>query len=178
MPAPISYIVYGYGGGVILLITDFLTKYLANSQLLFEKPIKTILPFLFFYLTHNTGYHFLFGAIRNQLLWAVSGLVFVVILVFSLSRSILKETLDKGNRIIYTIVLSLAIGALGNVFEILFRGYATDFFIFRPFPWPSNICDQYINGILYIMLPIMIIKSLLDHRKEKASTKTKINPTQ
>jgi lipoprotein signal peptidase len=177
MPAPINYLIYGYGGGVILLIIDFLTKYLANSQLIFEKPVKTIFPFLFFYLTHNIGYHFLFGVIRNQLLWALVGLIFVILLLFSLSRSLLKETLNKGNRIIYTIVLSLTIGTLGNILEILFRGHATDFFIFRPFPWPSNICDQYINGILYIMLPIMIVKSLIDHHKEKAGNKSKINPT-
>jgi len=176
MPAPFRFIIYGYSGGVILLIIDFLTKYLANTQLIFEKPVKTILPFLFLYLTHNTGYHFLFGVIRNQFLWAIGGLVFVVVLIFSLSHSLIKENLDKSNRIIHAVVLSLTIGALGNVFEILCRGYATDFFIFRPFPWPSNICDQYINGILYIMLPILIIKSLLEHRKEKAHDKTKTNP--
>jgi lipoprotein signal peptidase len=60
---------------------------------------------------------------------------------------------------------------MGNVLEILFRGYATDFFIFRPFPWPSNICDQYINAILYIILPVIIIKSIIDHRREKRESK-------
>lgn len=173
MSAPIRYLIYGYSGGVILLIIDFLTKYLANSQLILEKPVKTLFPFLFLYLTHNTGYHFLFGVIRNHLLWAMIGLVFVVILIISISRSLLKEILDKGNRIIYTLVLSLTIGALGNVFEILFRGYATDFFIFRPFPWPSNICDQYINGILYIILPLLIIKSIRDHHQEKTFKQAK-----
>lgn len=162
-----SILSYAFSGGIILLGIDFLTKYIANLLLPFEKTVSTIFSFLVFYRTYNTGYHFLFGPIKNHFIWALTGLIFVTFLIFSLSKSILKENLDRGNRIIYSVILALTIGAMGNVLEILFRGHATDFFIFRPFPWPSNICDQYINGIIYIVLPIIIIKSIIDHRREK-----------
>ncbi len=162
-----SMLSYAFSGGIILLGIDFLSKYIANSRLPFEKTVSTIFSFLFFYRTYNTGYHFLFGPIKNHFIWALTGLIFVSILIFSLSKSILKENLNRGNRIIYSVILALTIGAMGNVLEILFWGRATDFFIFRPFPWPSNICDQYINGIIYIVLPIIIIKSIIDHRREK-----------
>ncbi|MCD6441144.1 MAG: signal peptidase II [Candidatus Marinimicrobia bacterium] len=164
-------LVFAFSAGSVLLIIDFLTKFIANARLPFEKTVSTFLPFLYFYRTHNTGYHFLFGPINNHFIWALAGLFFVSFLIFSLARSLVKDDLDHASRTIYTIILSLTIGAMGNVLEILFRGYATDFFIFRPFPWPSNICDQYINAILYIVLPVIIIKSIIDHRREKRESK-------
>ncbi len=163
------YLIYAAIGGLFLLFIDFITKYLANSRLPFEKLTATFLPFLMLYRTHNTGYHFIFGVIENHFIWALAGLVFVTILLFSLARSIIKDNLDRGHLVIYSVIMSMTIGAIGNVMEILFSGYATDFFIFKPFPWPSNLCDQYINGILYIILPITIIKSIIDHRRQKAA---------
>ena len=158
--------------GTGLLIIDFLTKQLANRRLPFEKVQQTFLPFLNFYRTHNTGYHFIFGSINNHFIWALVGLVFVIILIASLIHSLIKEDLDRFNFIVYSAILSLTIGATGNVLEILFAGFATDFFIFKPFPWPSNLCDQYINGILYIALPVIIIKSIIGHLKSKQNKKT------
>jgi lipoprotein signal peptidase len=165
----LTHLIYAIGGGFILLAIDFITKLLANAQLPFEKVTSTFLPFLMLYRTHNTGYHFIFGIIDNHFVWALTGLVFVIIIIVSLARSLIKDELDRGQRIIYMVILSLTIGAMGNVIEILAAGHATDFFIFKPFPWPSNLCDQYINGILYIILPIMIIKSIIDHRRQKAA---------
>jgi len=160
-------LLYSVSSGIVLLILDFLSKYFANTKLPFEKIQETFLPFLVFYRTHNTGYHFLFGSIDNHFLWALAGLVFVTVLIASLIHSLIKEDLDRINFTIYAAILSLTIGATGNVLEILIAGHATDFFIFRPFPWPSNLCDQYINGILYIALPVIIIKSIIEHFRHK-----------
>ncbi|MCK9484414.1 MAG: signal peptidase II [Candidatus Marinimicrobia bacterium] len=153
--------------GAILLGIDFLTKGIANLNLPFQESVDTSLPFLSWFLTHNTGYHFIFGSISNQRIWAWLGIVLVVILGISLSRNLLKEKSSRFNRIILTAILSLIIGAAGNVIEVLIKGRATDFFVFHPFPWPSNLCDQYINAIIYIMLPITIIKSIIDWRQSK-----------
>ncbi|MBN2600525.1 MAG: signal peptidase II [Candidatus Marinimicrobia bacterium] len=160
-------ILYSIGSGIVLLCIDFLSKFIANARLPFEKVQDTFLPFLVFYRTHNTGYHFLFGPINNHFLWALSGLIFVSALIASLIHSLVKENLDRINFTVYAAILALTIGATGNVLEILFAGHATDFFIFRPFPWPSNFCDQYINGILYITLPVIIIKSLIERIRHK-----------
>lgn len=160
-------LIYSVSSGGVLLILDFLSKYIANNRLPFEKIQETFLPFLVFYRTHNTGYHFLFGPIDNHFLWALAGLVFVTVLIASLIHSLIKENLDRINFGVYAAILSLTIGATGNVLEILIASHATDFFIFRPFPWPSNLCDQYINGILYIALPVIIIKSIIEHFRHK-----------
>ncbi len=161
-PLFISYLV-----GLILLGIDLLTKTIANLNLPFQKSVQTALPFLSWFRTHNTGYHFIFGDISNQQLWAITGVILVVALSFSISRSLIREKDSRSNTIILSIILSLMIGALGNVLEVLIKGRATDFFVFEPFPWPSNLCDQYINAIIYIMLPITLIKSIIDWRKSK-----------
>jgi len=155
--------------GMVLLLIDFASKGLANARLAVNSgmPQATALPFLKWYLAHNTGYHFIFGEIRNHNLWAGAGLVFVLALLYSLASSLLKEPYDRFYQKIHGALIALTIGAMGNVLEILIAGHATDFFIFKPFPWPSNLCDQYINGIVYIILPIILIKSIIDRKRQK-----------
>ena len=153
--------------GAILLGIDFLTKGIANHFLPFQESVGTSLPFLSWFLTYNTGYHFIFGKIHNQQVWAICGIILVVALIFSLSRNLIKEKSSRSNIVILTAIIGFMIGAAGNVIEVLVRGRATDFFVFHPFPWPSNLCDQYINAIIYIMLPVTIIKSFIDWRKSK-----------
>lgn len=167
---------YPYLVGVVLLVIDFITKVIANLYLPFQESVKTFLPFLLLYRTHNTGYHYLLGEIGNHKLWAILGIVLVSFLIYSISHSLVKEPKSKADRKILSTLISLMIGATGNVLEVLFLKRATDFFIFHPFPWPSNISDQYINAILYIILPIIIIKSIFDwkrHRENKLSEDTK-----
>ncbi len=156
--------------GLLLLSLDFVIKNLANGSLPYQQRVETPLPFLFLFLTHNTGYHYLFGEINHHTLWALFGVAVVLFLIVSLSSSLLKESHSKFYRRIYAFILTLMIGASANVWEILFYGYATDYFIFTPLPWPSNLCDQYINAILWIIMPILLVKSLVDwwqHRRAK-----------
>jgi lipoprotein signal peptidase len=160
-----------YISGIILLFIDLGIKAIANKHLPLQEPVKTFLPFLKLYRTHNVGYHFIFGEIKNHTHWALFGIVVVIFLIYSLSKTLIKEAKSKTDRIIYSIIIALMIGSTGNVLEILLLGRATDYFIFNPFPWPSNIADQYINAIIYIMLPIIIIKSIVNWRKEKKSKK-------
>lgn len=166
---------YPVFAGAVLLVLDFLTKNAASRCLPFQETVKTFLPNLFLFRTYNTGYHFIFGEIANQKIWAYSGIVLVAFLIYSLYRSLIKETHDRGNFINLSIILSLTIGATGNLLEILFLSRATDFFIFRPFPWPSNLCDQYINAIIFIMLPVIIIKSFFDKKREKEAKRDDIS---
>ena len=158
-----------YAAGALLLAVDFAIKAIANRTLPYQETVATALPFLHWYRTHNTGYHFILGNIGNHQLWAIIGLFFVILLIGLLSRSFLRERLSRSDRIIYMLLIPLMIGASGNVLEVLIMGHATDYFVFRPLPWPSNISDQYINAIIYIMMPIMIIKSILDKRHQKGA---------
>ena len=161
-----------YLGGIILLIIDGVTKVLANSLLPFKSTVETFLPFLDWYRTHNTGFHWIIGKINNHILWASTGLIVVLFLLFMISRSLLKERDIRFNRIFYSIIICLIIGAMGNVLEIIVFGRATDFFVFHPFPWPSNISDQYINAIIYIMMPVIVVKSIMEwiHSKKTADS--------
>jgi len=153
--------------GIFLIGVDFFSKFLANKMIPYHTSLDSQIPFLKFYLTHNTGYHYIFGKIDNHLLWALFGLTVGAILIGSMIYSLLKDKLNNFYIKIYSIVLTLTIGAMGNVIEILFTGKATDFFLIRPFPWPTNVCDQYINAILYIILPIILIRHLYIWIKEK-----------
>jgi len=159
-----KYLTTAYLAGSVLLIIDFVVKYFANQQLLFQQRMETGIKWLTFYLTHNTGYHYIFGDIKNHKLWSTFGLVMLIILLISLTHSLIREK-DLFFKRIYGVILTLTIGAGGNVLEILFTGKATDFFVLEPFPWPSNICDQYINAIIYIVMPIMVIKLILNRKK-------------
>ncbi len=167
MKSKSSRLILPYSIGIILLAVDFGIKFIANRVLPYQESLSSFLPFLKWYRTHNTGYHFILGNIGNHRVWAISGLVLVLILIVILSRSLVKEAEKRADIHIYSILLALMIGATGNVLEVLFAGRATDFFVFRPFPWPSNLSDQYVNAIIYIMMPITIIKGLIDSRRAK-----------
>jgi len=163
--------------GFMLLGIDFLIKALANRGLTLQSPRPTFLPFLELYLTHNRGYHFLFGEISNHRIWAISGIILVTLLVVLLIRSLYRERASRGETHLYLVMIALMIGAAGNVLEVFFMGHATDYFIFHPFPWPSNIADQYINSIIYIILPVAIIVGWLERRRQRLSAPPTDNPT-
>lgn len=171
------YLILGIIIGLILLFADLQIKKIANQQLPLDRLKKTPVSFVAFYLTHNTGYHYIFGEIKNHKLWSLFGLTMGIILMTSISHSILKEKTSEFIISIYTIVLTLTIGAMGNVLEILFTGKATDYFIFHPFPWPSNLCDQYINAIIYIIIPILLVHYIINwfRKKKKAQEVNQIN---
>src|SRR6056297_2493868 len=141
--------------GLILLFIDLQVKSICNNNLPLHERIDTAIPGLDLYLTHNTGYHYIFGKIDNHKLWSLFGLLMGGILITSFTYSLFKEE-EQFYVKIYAIVLALTIGAMGNVLEILFTSKATDYFILHPFPWPTNICDQYINAIIYIIIPIVV----------------------
>ena len=157
--------------GLVLLFIDLQVKSICNTRLALHQRVDTAIPGLDLYLTHNTGYHYIFGKIDNHKLWSLFGLVMGLVLMSSFSYSIFKEKDEPFFIKMYAVVLALTIGAMANVIEILFTGKATDYFIFHPFPWPSNICDQYINAIIYIIIPVVFIRYIIKKVKNKANHK-------
>ena len=59
-------------------------------------------------------------------------------------------------RTVQWLLVSFLIGALGNAIEVVVRGRATDFFMIHPFPWPANLCDQFVNIAVFVLLPVSI----------------------
>ena len=153
--------------GLGLFGLDWLTKWLANANLPFEQQVQAPLPYVTWFRTFNTGYHYLFGEISNFRLVQTLGLVAVLVLIYMMIDR--RSELQSGDpsRTVFGAFVTLLIGATGNPFETLFFGRVTDFFVFRPLPWPSNLADQYINLAIYVLLPIWFYLSFREWREKK-----------
>lgn len=153
--------------GVGLFALDWGTKWLANSNLPFEQQTKSVLPYITWYRTFNTGYHYLFGELSNFRLIQVVGLIAVLILVYMMISRRTELHPGDPSRTVFGAYIALLIGATGNPFETLIFGRVTDFFVFKPLPWPSNLADQYINLAIYVLLPIWLYLSFREWRDKK-----------
>ncbi len=153
--------------GSLLLGIDFLTKWIANVVLSVESTVHTALPFWKWYLTYNEGYHYIFGELAHFRVTQTVGLIAVLVLIWIMARQ--RADLHPGNphRVLFGIYISLLIGATGNPWETLVLGRVTDYFIFTPLPWPSNLADQYINLAIYVFMPLWIVLSIRESRKKK-----------
>ena len=153
--------------GLVFLGIDGLTKYLANVLLIPHHPVQTALPFWKWFLTYNEGYHYIFGEMEHFGLTQTVGLIAVSILIVMMVRQ--RSEMDRGDpmRKLFGGFIALLIGALGNPIETVTLGRVTDFFVFEPLPWPSNLADQYINLAIYIGLPIWLYLSYKEWRAEK-----------
>lgn len=165
-------------GGFVLLGLDFLTKWIANITLPVQDTVNTALSFWKWYLTYNRGYHYIFGEMANFRLIQSLGLIAVIVLIGMMIRK--RADLAPGdiNRKLFAGYIALLIGATGNPWETLVLGRVTDFFVFTPLPWPSNLADQYINIAIYILLPIWVVISYLEWRQEKNTRQTKMSSPQ
>jgi len=153
--------------GFLLLGLDFLTKWIANISLPVESPVGTALPFWKWYLTYNEGYHYIFGQLGHFRIVQTIGLVAVLILIWIMAKQRVSLAAGNPHRTLFGIYISLLIGATGNPWETLVLGKVTDYFIFTPLPWPSNLADQYINLAIYVFMPIWIYLSIRESRREK-----------
>ncbi len=162
--------------GVILLGIDSLTKWIANISLPVEQPVNTVLPFWKWYLTYNEGYHYIFGEIGNFRLIQMVGLVAVIVLIYLMAKQRTTVPREQSHYKLFGVFIALLIGATGNPFETLLLGRVTDFFIFTPLPWPSNIADQYINLAIYVCIPLWLIFSFRELRREKRKAEQGMDP--
>ncbi len=155
--------------GAGLFAFDWLTKWWANSHLPFQEPVHTWTSLWTWYRTYNKGYHYLFGEIQHFRLTQTLGLIAVIVLIYMMIDR--RAELKKGDPSlhIFGAYIALLIGAIGNPMETLVFGRVTDFFVFTPLPWPSNLADQYINLAIYVLLPIWLIIAFRDWRAKKNS---------
>jgi len=126
----------------------FVIRYLA--------PVNEIKIFSFFYLTYqeNTGAAFSILSGKNSFFIFIS-LLIIVILIFWLIK-------EKKYNFSFALIFG---GALGNLFDRIFRGKVIDFLDFRI--WPVfNFADIVITlGIFLIFLSVI-------SQKRKSSAKT------
>jgi lipoprotein signal peptidase len=145
--------------GLLLLLIDFTSKIVANATLPLDRLVHTPVPFFSWRLTYNTGSHYLLGQIGDvvpyRLLMGIAGIAVIAVIYF-LAREVLPMPPSKL-RTVQLLMIAGLIGSLGNALEVITIGRATDFFMIHPFPWPANLCDQYVNATVFVLLPLSLI---------------------
>lgn len=154
------------GVGLSLLALDAATKF-AAVRLLTEgaPPVPSPIPFVTWYLSYNTGYHYLLGNLAAFRVVFGAAMVLAVGTLVYLLHVLGRPSSSRIQRTLLIIVATLLIGALGNPIEVVARGYATDFFRVTGFPWTANLCDQYVNLIVYVLMPLLVIVTLVEERR-------------
>ncbi len=142
---------------LLVFITDQVTKIWALYRLADCYSLK-ILPFLNFTLVKNEGIAFgLFnegGKFKNILLIIITSIATLMLLYFHLRM--------KKSSLLKTFLLALVFGgAIGNLYDRIFRGYVVDFIdvYISNFHWPVfNLADTYITIALIAIFYLQIIK--------------------
>ena len=129
--------------GILIILIDQLTKYLAKSNLELHQSIPIIKDFFHITLTTNTGIGF--GLLKNN----NDLLTFITISIIGFILFYYDELPKKGPaQISIALIIS---GAFSNLIDRLFFGHIIDFIDF--IIWPIfNIADVCITmGILYLV---------------------------
>ncbi len=146
------------GLGLLLMVLDLTAKAIAIARLPLDELVPTVIPFFSWRLAYNTGSHYLFGPVGEwipyRLLMAAAAVA--VIGVIALLAKEARQASSPPLFMITWLLIAVLTGALANSLEVVVRGRATDFFMIRPFPWPANLCDQYVNAILFVLLPLSL----------------------
>ena len=139
-----SFVVYF---GILIIILDQITKYIAKSSLELNQSIPIIKNFFHITLTTNTGAGF--GLLKDN----NSVITFITILILGFILFYYDKLPKKGKERI-SIVLIVS-GALSNLFDRIFLGHIIDFIDLRI--WPIfNIADSCITiGVIYLVFYYM-----------------------
>ncbi len=147
------------GISALVVLLDQLTKYLANTGLVYGEALP-VLPFFNLTLTYNPGAAFSF-------LSDASGWQRWFFVVIALAASVLLIVwLRKLKPQQWLLALALALvlgGALGNLIDRLWLGAVIDFIqlYYRNFYWPAfNVADSAITaGAVLLIWDALFVKS-------------------
>ena len=125
---------------ILLFAVDQVTKYLAVTHLKRTPGISVISGV--FELQYLENFGAAFGIMQNQTIILV--IVTITILVF-FCYIFFKMPLSGHFASLYIILILLASGALGNMFDRIRNGYVVDFFYFSLIDFPIfNVADCYV----------------------------------
>lgn len=139
-----------YSTSILIFIFDQVTKLWALHRLDGRVPIN-ILPFLNFTLVQNKG--IAFGLFHNGgdfkkyilLLFTLLAIFFLIFIFYKQKECTIKKTI---------IIAMIFGGALGNIYDRIFRGFVVDFIdvYLHKYHWPVfNIADSFVTiGLLAI----------------------------
>jgi signal peptidase II len=139
----------------LVVVLDQLTKLIADSQLVFHRPV-VIFPGFSFTLLYNEGAAFSFlsdaGGWQRWFFMLLS-LVISLVLVFWLRQ------VEKHKTVLAAGIALILGGALGNLIDRSLYGYVIDFIdvYYRAYHWPAfNLADSAITlGAALLVLDLM-----------------------
>ena len=139
---------------VIVFIIDRVTKGIVAGSLQLGTEVQ-VLPFLWIAHTRNTGAAFSIGPNLTSLFLVASAAISIGLIVYAV-----VTRLDAFTGIVLGLILG---GALGNGYDRLFHGGATDFIDVHF--WPIfNIADSAVS----IGVVLLIVGYLLRHRNDSS----------
>ncbi len=150
---------------VLVVILDQLTKWWAESELLYHQPIA-VMPMLNLTLAYNTGAAFSF--LSNAGGWQRWFFVILTVIVCAVLLKWLWQL--KNNEKLQAVALALVLGgALGNLIDRLQLGHVVDFIdvYYGQQHWPIfNLADSAITlGVIFLLLD-----AFFDFKRQRDTT--------
>ena len=134
---------------LVLILLDFLTKFLIIHSFNINEGIILINNFLKFIYIKNSGAAF--GLLNNNI-------YILIIITIALISYLIYELIKCNNKLYFFSYLLILCGALGNLIDRVFRGYVVDFISFTLFGREMaifNVADIYITfGVILFIFSI------------------------
>ena len=134
---------------LVLILLDFLTKFLIIHSFNINEGIILINNFLKFIYIKNSGAAF--GLLNNNI-------YVLIIITIALISYLIYELIKCNNKLYFFSYLLILCGALGNLIDRVFRGYVVDFISFTLFGREMaifNVADIYITfGVILFIFSI------------------------
>lgn len=140
---------------IILFAIDQITKYIAYNSLNVNGTSKTIRNAVFsLYYVENTGISFSMLDSKMTLIIIIT-LIILIGIVYVLVR-----TPKTRYYMAFSVCMSVIIaGALGNLFDRIYRGYVIDFIMLEFIDFPVfNFADIFVCAGLVILIILIIFK--------------------
>ena len=150
----------------LVVVLDQITKLVADSQLVFHRPVA-VFPGFSFTLLYNEGAAFSFlsdaGGWQRWFFMLLS-LVISLVLIFWL------RSVDKHKLLLAAGIALILGGAVGNLIDRSLYGYVIDFIdvYYRQYHWPAfNLADSAIT----LGAALLIIDLLLERKTQQTLEK-------
>lgn len=138
-------------GIIILMIIDIVIKNIIANNMSFGETVPIINNFFHITYVENRGIAFGIFQGKVDIITIITTIVVILIIIYFL-KNINKFSFFE--KIAYLFIIS---GALGNIFDRVFRGYVVDMLDFRGiWSFIFNIADVYINlGVIFLIIDLL-----------------------
>lgn len=139
---------------IVLVAIDRLTKVWAVNVLMDKEPIWIIPGALQFYYLPNGNTGAAFGMLEGHQLFFLAIAIIVVLLIGII---LYRIPLDKKYRFLSILLVFIAAGGVGNMYDRAVQSYVVDFIYFSLINFPIfNVADMYVS-VCTVLLAIYLI---------------------